>query len=167
MAASNIVGDVKFTGGTARFLDTVVIPDGTIVGDKINADADIAREAGRHPIRFELKQSGTPAASTMIVYECRVSAATVSFFRAVQAAKNTSSNTTTIDLKKSTGGGAFATILSAPIVLDSGNTDRVPEAGTISSASLVQGDLLQIVVTASTPDGSGLAAYGEVEELGA
>ena len=59
-----------------------------------------------------------------------------------------------VDLQKSTGGGAFASVLSAPLALNSTNTLLVPTAATITTASLVKGDILRIVITVSGASGT-------------
>jgi hypothetical protein len=65
----------------------------------------------------------------------------------------TSTKTHSVDLQKSTAGGAFATVLSAPIALDAADTARVPVAGAISDAATIDGDQYQLVVSSS---GSGV-----------
>lgn len=59
-----------------------------------------------------------------------------------------------IDLKKSTAGGAYATILSAPIQITTSSVVRVPIAATIANAALLANDLLQVVVTVSGAGGT-------------
>lgn len=55
--------------------------------------------------------------------------------------------TVTIDLQKSTGGGAFASILSSTIQFTDASTLRTAIAAVIDSANLIAGDILQLVVT--------------------
>lgn len=62
--------------------------------------------------------------------------------------------TVTIDFKKSTGGGAFATVLSSTIVFNNGSTALVDSAGTLASSSMVDGDLLQITVAVAGAAGN-------------
>jgi len=60
-----------------------------------------------------------------------------------------------VDLQKSTGGGAFATILTGTITLDSANTIRVAEAGTLTAgAACVVGDILRVVITVGGSSGT-------------
>lgn len=75
--------------------------------------------------------------------------------------------TVNVDLQKSTGGGAFATILSATIQFTSADTIRTVKAGSLSSTSLVAGDLLQIVVTVAGAAGNqaqGLTVMVDIQE---
>lgn len=63
--------------------------------------------------------------------------------------------TVTVDLQKSTGGGAFATILSTPLTWNTNSTAvRTAQAATISSANLVDGDILQAVITVAGSAGA-------------
>lgn len=62
----------------------------------------------------------------------------------------------TVDVNRSTAGGAFATILSAPKEIDSGTTDRTPVVAALDSTKTdyLDNDILQIVVTVSGTTGS-------------
>lgn len=60
----------------------------------------------------------------------------------------------TVDLQKSTGGGAYATVLSAPVTLDDGNADRDTEVGTLASTTYVAGDVFRVVWDASGTTGT-------------
>lgn len=75
--------------------------------------------------------------------------------------------TVTIDLKKSTGGGAFASVLSATIVFNSSSTLLTVTAATISSAGLVAGDILEVTVAVAGVAGNqalGLAVTLTIDE---
>ncbi len=54
-----------------------------------------------------------------------------------------------VDVKKN-----GTTVLSASITLDSGNTTRVSEAGTLSVVSLAAGDILEVFVTVAGSSGT-------------
>lgn len=77
-------------------------------------------------------------------------------FIAVQATD--ASRTVTVDLHKSTGAGAFATILSATIGFTNVSAVRTAVAGTPSTATLAAGDILKAVVTVA--GGVGTQAKG-------
>jgi hypothetical protein len=55
--------------------------------------------------------------------------------------------TVTVDLQKSTGGGAFATVCSSTIVFNNASSARVKSPAVLSSTSLAAGDILRTVVT--------------------
>lgn len=79
-----------------------------------------------------------------------------------------SDRTITIDLQKSTGGAAFATLLSGLLTLNASTVVRVAAAGSlIGSPTLVAGDLLRVVValTGSTgTQGQGLVVSASIRE---
>ena len=68
-------------------------------------------------------------------------------------------NTVTIDLKKSTAGGAFASVLSSTLVLNSSNTLYIPVAATFTTTTFAVGDLFKLTVAVA---GSGTQATGLV-----
>lgn len=61
---------------------------------------------------------------------------------------------TSVDLKKSTAGGAYASILSAPISITTSTTVRVPVLATIATPAYVANDLFQLVVTVAGAGGT-------------
>ncbi len=91
-------------------------------------------------------------------------------FKVFNSTAPTGDRSFTVDLQKSTGGGAFATILSAVITRNSSDTDRTTETATISNAALIAGDVLRVVVayTAGTTGTVplGVAAQIMVEQNG-
>jgi hypothetical protein len=62
--------------------------------------------------------------------------------------------TVTVDLQKSTGGGAYATVLSATMAISSATVIRTAVPTTISAASYVAGDIFRIVCTATAGGGT-------------
>lgn len=93
-------------------------------------------------------------AATRTFHIARASGTIASIEAVITGTVTAGDYTATIDLKKSTGGGAFASVLSATIVMDSGNIVRVLEAGSINSSSYIDGDLLQTTVAVAGASGS-------------
>jgi hypothetical protein len=62
--------------------------------------------------------------------------------------------TVTLDLHKSTGAGAFGTVLSSTVDFDNASVLRTAVAGVISSAGLVDGDILRAIVTVAGAAGN-------------
>ena len=134
----------------------VNMPTGQITNADIETGAGI--EATKVVHQFPLRHSqndGSDVTTQTELIHVAYAAGTVVAVEAVCDQVPAAANTITIDLLKSTGGGAFATMLSAAIVLDSANTDRVAEAGTVSgSNTYVDGDILEITVVAPDDGGS-------------
>lgn len=55
--------------------------------------------------------------------------------------------TITVDLQRSTGGGAFATVLSSTIGFTDSTAVRTVQSGVISASTIAEGDILEIIVT--------------------
>lgn len=98
----------------------------------------------------------TVAAVTETFYIVRGANGTVrSVTAAITGAIATGNDRTVdVDIKKSTGGGSFSTILSAAIQFDDSSVLRTAQNATISSPAVVAGDILQVVITVA---GSNLA----------
>ena len=131
-------------------------PPGSITNDDIEAAAEIDATKVVHQFVIPYAQAGGTAvvAATLPVHVCRTSGEVVAVEAAVLTKATGNDRTVNVDVQKSTSGGAFATILTAALEFDDASTDRVAVAGTVLSPELVDGDLLQIVVTVA---GSNLA----------
>lgn len=81
---------------------------------------------------------------------------------AVDAAA-TGDHTVTIDVQKRNGGGAWASILAAPYVINSATPAGTAEAISVAQPTLVTGDLVKIVVTVA--GSTGVQAQGLIVEL--
>lgn len=141
---------------------TVQFPSGSITKALVATNAGIeASKIVRHQsIDVELFGPTTSvAALTKWLHMVRGATGTIVGFEAAQAVDTTGADRTiSVDLQKSTGAGAFATVLSAPIAFADGTAIRTPQAATISSASLVDGDILEVIVTVA--GAAGAAATG-------
>jgi hypothetical protein len=139
------------------------------------ANADVSAAAGIKASKlegehaFSYSATGTIAAATYYLHTVRGANLTLlNFYAAITETVATGADrTVNVDLQKSTGGGAFATVLSATIQFTNGSTARVVSSATISSAACVVGDLLRVVVTVAGAAGAqalGLIATLHVRE---
>lgn len=60
----------------------------------------------------------------------------------------------TVDIQKSTGGAAFATILNSTVTVDNTDTNRTTDVMSLAGTSFVAGDAFQVVVATSGTTGS-------------
>lgn len=145
----------------------VDIPYGGITRGMIQTNAGI--EASKFVRHQSVDQElFGPAASitalTKLVHIVRGAAGTIRGFEAIiSVLASDVSRTVTVDLQKSTGGGAFATVLSSTISFTTSSTVRVPVAAVLSSAGLVDGDVLEVIVTVA--GGAGTQATGLLVSL--
>lgn len=153
-------GDHYFSGEVS--FRTVNFPAGSLTNAGVASAAAIAAGKLEHQYRATFGQSGAAANATQVIYECRGATGTIKSFRAGAIVKAVGDSTVSVDLKKN-----GTTVLSAPISLASTDTNRVSKAGTLSVTTLVQGDVLEVVVTTAVGTGtlpSGLFAPLTVNE---
>lgn len=135
--------------------ETFTYPAGSIKDVAVASDAAIDDGKTVRREAFVLSQTGAVVAETRYAHIMRAAGDVVSIEASVTEAVATGADRiVTIDLQKSTGAGAFATILSAAIVFNNGSTLRAITAGTISSAALIDNDMLRLVVTVAGAAGA-------------
>lgn len=124
-----------------------------------NAGIEATKVVHQQAPSVELFAPGvTITAVTRLLRISRAIGTLVSVEAIITTAATDASRTVTVDLQKSTGAGAFATVLSATIGFTNTSPIRTPVAGTFSATGLVDNDILQIVVTVA--GGAGAQAQG-------
>lgn len=164
---SRFEGDLYISGALSARSFTA--PNGSITDAAIQPNAGIQSTKLEHEHRPIISQSGTATTQTRVIHVCRGAVGSIAAFVAGSLAKAVGDSTVTVDLQKSSGGAAFASVLTAAITLDSANADRVAEAGSIADEDLAAGDILQVVITATVGTGTlptGLFAALSVREAG-
>lgn len=123
-----------------------------------NIGSAAAIKSAKHESVMNLphSQTGTVVAATEYLRSIRQANATVLAIEATitETIATGADRTVTIDLQKSTGAAAFATILSASIVFTNLSTLRTLTTGTIANGALVDGDHLRLVVTVAGAAGA-------------
>jgi len=138
--------------------ETLNIPSDTITNAHVNSSAAIAATKLKHQyVPTYSQEAATKSASgTYTIHIVHGATATIDAFEAAASTVCGSDGTVTVDLRKN---GVTTSLLSAAIQLDTNNTAYIVETATISTASLTNGDVLQVVITSS--DGTaGTAASG-------
>ncbi len=153
-----------------------VIIGPTIVVQGGFADTHIAPNAGIQASKLQHEQNNnyTQVTGTAIVAsteDFHVVMGATGLFKSLAAAftgviASDVSRTVTVDIQRSTAGGAFATIMSSTVVINTSSTIRVAQFGVVNAslAALVQGDILRRVITVA--GGSGSQAQGLVVSCG-
>jgi hypothetical protein len=171
-------GDVALVQGTLIFgpVGTIGLPAGSVADAAIAANAGIQAFKLTHQIQHDYQQSnaGAVVAETGKTIHIARNAGTIGGIQgAITGTKATGADrTVNVDLQKSTGGGAFATVLSSTLLFDStvGTTLLVAKTGNVSSAAYLAGDIFQIVVTVAGAAGNqalGLGVNVSFNEVGA
>jgi len=147
------------------------IPSPATVGDtQVIAGAGVAatKLQQQYECRYDQPVASTVVADGRMVHQVYGAVANLVAFQALVVTPPVGAMTISVDLQKSTGGGAFATILSAPISITSATAARTAVTAAIANAGLIAGDVLQVVVTvagASGTQGLGLLAAAIIREL--
>lgn len=157
MATNILQGNTHCVGTLSA--NTMVIPDAVIGDDQIASGDYIDADKLEHIVSLDYRQSpGTAVVADtddLHIVNAVQGGEIVSISAAITGVIATGADrTVTIDLLKSTGGGAFATVLSATIVLNNTNVLRTSEAGTVNSAGLVTGDILRLTVAVAGAAGN-------------
>lgn len=136
---------VHFTGLSA---DVFYPPAGSISDTAVAANAGVDDSKLKRRMTFAHSQTGTVAAA---VQYCRIVEASGTVLSVEAAITETiatgNDRVVSVDVKKSTGGGAFNSILAATIDFDDASVLLDVSEATITSPNVVDGDVLEIVVT--------------------
>lgn len=166
-----IYNDVNYNG-TVQFTGPVTLPDSAVKDSNIAAGADISYEKTQHVDHAILSQENQTAAtqSTRSIYIARA-VGTVIGVKVTLMTVAVGDSTASIDVMKSTGGGALATILTGTVDLDSGDAAFVAVAGTLSGVpTLIAGDVIAVEIGPAVGTGTlmqGICVDVTIAEQGA
>jgi len=161
MAETNIIRDAvnRVMSGIWTFTGTVNLPADTVDENDLKTTALLpaAKLVTRFPVVCGRQAPGTDVvAKTEHAFTAKFAGIITHVEANTTTAPTGGDKKFTVDVKKSTGGGAFATILSATFDVDNGEADMVATAGTLDAAKddYVAGDLFETIVTVSGSTGS-------------
>lgn len=148
-------GDLVVTGTLSprRFAP----PASSIGGTAINSADPVPATKLEGEFNLSYSQDGAVVADTAYLRIIRGATADVVAVEAcvTETIATGADRTVNVDLQKSTGAGAFATILTATIELDNASVLRTVSTGALTGgAALVDGDLLRLVVTVAGAAGN-------------
>lgn len=163
MALNQIFGDMAVSGNFS--CGTLKLPTGAVSDASVSAGAAISAPKLVHVISKTYQQNQNAAVVADTQYAHIVNGATCTVY-AVNAAVDTvatgADRTVTVDLQRSTAGGAFASILTTPLVLNNANVARTMVSAALATTTLTQKDLLKWVI--SVAGSAGNQASGLVVE---
>ncbi len=150
----------RIMSGVWTFLNTVVLPANCVDENNLKTAAKLpaSKLVARFPKDVRQKTGTAVVTQTELIHIAKAAGLVTSVEVAIDAAI-TGDNTLTIDVKKSTGGAAFATILSAALTINSATAVRTAVAATIDATKddYVAGDVFEVIITAA---GTGTQAQG-------
>lgn len=143
--------------GTTTIVD--LDANASIANADVSASAAIAATKLEHQfaVTEELAESSTNvAAVTRLCHVVRGATGEIVDVDAAIMAAMTTDRSITVDLQKSTGGGAFATVFTTAIALDDTTVVRTATGGTLDATKtdLVAGDILELIVTLGGSSGT-------------
>lgn len=152
---TRFIGNATFADDVV-FVGTVTLPDGTITNAMVNSGASIAaaKAVHRSPIVYYQAEGSDVASATASIYHARTAGEIVAVEVCPITAPTGGDKQFTVDVKNGDASTAFASVLSAVVTVDNTSVDKTPQTGTVSSATIADGDILQVVVTASGSTGS-------------
>jgi hypothetical protein len=143
-------------------------PAGAITNAGVAANAAIDDTKLKNRSDLVHSQSGTVAAATQYLKVMRAAGTVLLIEAAITETIATGADRTiTIDLAVSTGGGAFASILTGTIGFTNASVLRDLTTGSIASPTLVDGDILRLTVAVAGAAGNqalGLVVNVQVSE---
>lgn len=157
MAEPNVIpGDLQVKGRGS--FGTITLPTSVVSNSNVASDAAIDASKLVHMVNVCTELYGPSTTVAALTKECYI-AKGIGSLSSVRAAINGTiatgaDRTVTVDLQKSTAGGAFATVLSGTVGFTNGSSLRTLSTGTISSATYAAGDLFRWVVTVAGAAGN-------------
>jgi len=161
--ASILQGDYLITGNLSA--NSMSLPSGGVKDTNVASGAAIAASKLIHEVTSKYQQNSNAAVVNDNQYAHIVNGATCTLAyvkAAVDTVATGADRTVNIDLQRSTGGAAFATVLSSTILFNNASTARTVVSGAINTATLAQGDILKWVVTVAGAAGN--QAIGVIAE---
>jgi len=119
------------------------------------------------PFSAHYHQDGGTAivAATSVIHLVGGTKATlIRFQAAITGVIPTGGNTVNVDLQRSTGGGAFASVLAATIPFGSTDALRTLKSATFSTTGCIAGDLLQVVITVTGSSAQGVIVTLDLQQ---
>lgn len=128
-----------------------------IVDADVDPSASVNDTKLQHRYALEYEQSGTVVADTgKALTTIKGATGTIRSFQGLiwSAVATGGDRTVNVDLQKSTGGGAFSTILSATLLFNSSSTLLTAASGSFTSTAVQAGDVLKVIVTVAGAAGA-------------
>jgi hypothetical protein len=139
---------IQFKDAVQFGSSNTTFPASVIRNSQVASDAAIDASKLLHLVHGGIELFGPSTTIAALSKDVRIGKGigTIAAVRTFFSVIGTGDRTVSVDLQKSTGGGAFATVLSAPMSITVSSTVRTLITGTISSATYAAGDLFRWVV---------------------
>lgn len=166
MATSSVDSDLRVLG--AIYADNIYSQGASITSDMFSSSTSsrlaVEKAIHRQKLRYTQNNGAAVAAATSVQYIARGAGSLVQLKAAITGVISTGGDSVTVDVQKSTAGGAFATVLSAVMTFNSASTLRTVTNATPTTTAFIAGDLIAIVVAVSGTSTQGLVVDVEIDE---
>lgn len=154
MAQTVFNGDWHVNGtATAK---TLIVPSSTITNAMVAASAgiDASKVVHQFPLFYQQSPGSAVVAATYLLHIGRFNGTIAAVEAAVNTVATGGDRTVSVDLKKSTGGGAFSSCLASAIQFTNGSAALTPTAGTLSVTTFGDNDILELTVAVAGAAGN-------------
>ena len=171
MADALIIPGSVVINGPAYLQDTISLPNACVTDDHVTATAAIDASKLDHQYALQLNTAAGEAVAdvTRIVHVAKAAGQLVAV-KCCLDVTNVGDSTISVDVQKSTGAGAFSSMLDAAETLSSSTAAKTAVDATIGSGAAIAyaaGDLIEIEVDATVGTGTlgqGLCVVAYVRE---
>ena len=145
------IEETVFFKSDVTFGGSVNLPSACVGNAQIKTAAGIDAEKLEHQHRkcYAQESDTTAAAESRVVHVVKGTVGVLQAFRAGCVVANVGDSTITVDLLKN-----GVTLLTAPISLSSADSAYDVVAGTLASAGVVVGDVLEVAIVATVGEGT-------------
>lgn len=137
---------------------SLTFPNGGISDSDVapSANIDSAKLISRKALSVELFAEGATitALASKLLHIFQQAGTLLSVEAIITTQATGADRTVDVAIQKSTGAGAFATIMSANVAITNSTPVRTPVAGSFSNSLVVDGDILRAVVTVAGSAGA-------------
>lgn len=119
-----------------------------------NASLSALMAVHQFPVAYWQASGADVASASVPVHICKEAGSLVAVEVMAVTAPTGGNKQFTVDVQRGNQAGAFSSLLSAVVTIDSSKADRQVVAGSISTSALADGDTLRVVVAASGSTGS-------------
>ena len=151
-----IEGDLYVTGTMFAALG-IVLPSNSVIDATVSPAAAIStsKVVKQEPLRHRQQSGSAVIAANEILGGVRGTTPSILQVRAmIDTVATGSDRTVTIDVQRSTGGGAFSSVLTSTLVFDHTATARTFSSATVSLPTLVDGDVIKVTVAVAGSAGN-------------
>ena len=149
-----IDGDVIVNGNLA--MGSVTLPDSNIIDAMVSGSADIgaAKVRHQHAVMYTVNTGTDVVTATRVIHIAKGDGVIAAVEVVCETAPTGGDKDFDVNIHKGNAGGAYATILSGDITMNSSSVARTIQTGTLSTTTYLDGDQFKIIITTGGSTGT-------------